>query len=146
MEKSAATFPWNDEKLTTVTFEASVTFLKLNKQSRGRSLSHGTEASGCRCALSCREMDVQFTAQSPHRDPQSHQNASGFTSTSGSGVQALQDTVFSSRPPELLRDESLHVTGGGEGTPREQENLPGVLLNGVRMNWTALLLMCQDYA
>lgn len=127
-EKSAATFPWNDEKLTTVTFEASVTFLKLNKQSRGRSLSHGTEAPGCHCALPCREMDVQFTAQSPHWDTQSHQNASGFTPTSGSGVQALQDTVFSSRPPELLRDESLRVTGGGEGTPREQENLPGCCL------------------
>lgn len=84
MEKPAATFIWNGEKLTMVTFKTLVTFLKLNKQSRGKSLSNGTEAMGCHCALACRERDVQFTAQSPHWDPQSHQNASGSTPTPGS--------------------------------------------------------------
>ena len=53
--------------------------------------------------------------------------------------------LFCSWVPGLLRDDSLHMTGG-KRTRREEENLTRVLLNGVRMNWTALLLTCWDYA
>lgn len=34
----------------------------------------------------------------------------------------------------------------GKKEPGEEENLTSVLLNGVRMNWTALPLTCRDYA
>lgn len=43
-EKPAATLLWNAEKFTMVTFERRVTFGRLNKQSRGKSLSGGLEA------------------------------------------------------------------------------------------------------
>lgn len=126
-EKSAATFLWNDGKLTTATFETLVAFLMLNKQSRGKSLSGVGRpwdiTVSCPAGKGMSSLQPRHHAGLPSAPEglrfQSHLGKEG-AGTAGHGV-------LSSWPPELLRDDSPCVAAG-ERTGREQENLPSCLM------------------